>query len=92
MTSATLCPPLLRTHPQLGSLELLVHATEVAIIALCAGHPRIERELDDLALPGDQLADRILDRAMALLDAVDRYRLLLHDPHALGDPPEIDLL
>jgi hypothetical protein len=88
----TLCPALLRREPQLGSLDMLTHATEIAIIALCASHPRVEQELDDTASPGDITADHVIDRAMALLEAVDRYRLLLHDPRALDDPsPDIDL-
>ena len=88
----TLCPALLRREPQLGPLDMLTHATEVAIIALCAYHPRVEHELDDSAQPGDITADRVIDRAMALLEAVDRYRLLLHDPHALDDPsPDVDV-
>lgn len=91
MTSATLCTPELRAHPQLGAIDLLAHATEVAIIALCAAHPCVERELDDDALPGDVLADRIIDRAMSLLNAVDRYRLLLHDPRTFGYPPDLDI-
>ncbi|HXE88737.1 MAG TPA: hypothetical protein VN524_18285 [Hyphomicrobiaceae bacterium] len=88
MIGDLLCPPVLRRTPQVGCLDLLAHATEIAIIALCAAHPAVEHELGDDALPGDQLADRIIDRAMTLLDAVDRYRLLLHDPHALHGPPE----
>jgi hypothetical protein len=92
MTSDTLCPPVLRKTPQVGCLNLLAHATEVAIIALCAAHPPVEHELDDDASPGDRLADRIIERAMALLDAVDRYRLLLHDPRAIDAPAEIDAL
>ena len=75
----TLCPALLRREPQLGPLDVLTHATEIAIVALCASHPRVEHGLDDTASPGDVTADRIIDRAMALLEAVDRYRLLLHD-------------
>lgn len=86
----TLCPALLRREPQLGPLDMLTHATEIAIIALCASHPRVEHELDDAALPGDITADRVIERAMALLEAVDRYRLLLHDPR-LHDPPEDDI-
>jgi hypothetical protein len=86
----TLCPALLRREPQLGPLDMLTHATEVAIIALCASHPRVENELDERAMPGDINADRIIERAMALLEAVDRYRLLLHDPRALDDPPPIE--
>jgi hypothetical protein len=66
---------------------MLTHATEIAIIALCASHPRVEHELDDLASAGDVIADRIIERAMALLETVDRYRLLLHDPRALDGPP-----
>ena len=84
----TLCPALLRREPQLGPLDMLIHATEIAIIALCASHPRVEHDLDDSALPGDITADRVVERAMALLEAVDRYRLLLHDPRALDDPPD----
>lgn len=88
----TLCPALLRREPQLGPLDVLTHATEIAIVALCASHPRVEHELDDSASPRDVTADRIIDRAMALLEAVDRYRLLLHDPRALDDPPDGDIL
>jgi hypothetical protein len=86
----TLCPSLLRLKPQLGALDMLAHATEIAIIVLCAAHPRVEHELDDTALPGDVTADNIVDRAMALLEAVDRYRLLLHDPRALDPPTALD--
>lgn len=82
----TICPALLRRNPQLGPLDTLAHAAEVAIVALCASHPRVEHELDDAASPDDITADRIIERAMALLEAVDRYRLLLHDPRALDDP------
>jgi hypothetical protein len=92
MTSDTLCPPLLRQTPQVGCLDLLAHATEVAIIALCAAHPAVEHELGEDASPRDRLADHIIERAMGLLDAVDRYRLLLHDPHALDGPAETDAL
>jgi hypothetical protein len=89
----TLCPALLRREPQLGALDMLTHATEVAIIALCASHPSVEHELDDAALPGDIAADRVIDRAMSLLEAVDRYRLLLHDPRALDEPsPDVDIV
>lgn len=88
----TLCPALLRREPQLAPLDMLTHATEIAIVALCASHPRVEHELDDCASPGDVTADRIIDRAMALLEAVDRYRLLLHDPRALEHPPDSDIL
>ena len=82
----TICPALLRCKPQIAQLDMLTHATEIAIIALCASHPRVEHELDDDASPGDITADRLIDRAMALLEAVDRYRLVLHDPRALDDP------
>jgi hypothetical protein len=85
MTSNTLCPPALRQNPQVACLDLLAHATEVAVIALCAAHPAVEHELDDDVVPGDRFADRIIERALALLDAVDCYRLLLHDPKAFDD-------
>jgi hypothetical protein len=88
----TLCASLLRRVPQIGPLDMLTHATEIAIIALCASHPRVEHELDEHALPGDINADRVIERAMALLEAVDRYRLLLHDPRALDDPPPIEAI
>lgn len=91
MTGATLCPPALRKDPQLGSVELLVHAAEVAIVALCAAHPAVERELGEDASPSDLLADRVIDRVMTLLETVDRYRLLLHDPRALDEPPDLDI-
>lgn len=86
----TLCPALLRREPQLGPLDMLTHATELAIIALCASHPRVEHELDERAMPADINADRIVERAMTLLEAIDRYRLLLHDPRALDDTPPIE--
>lgn len=86
----TLCPSLLRREPQLATLDMLTRATEITIIALCASHPRVEQELDESALPSDMDADRIIERAMALLEAVDRYRLLLHDPRALDDPRPIE--
>lgn len=90
MNANSLCPPVLRKTPQVGCLDLLAHATEIAIIALCAAHPIVEHELDDDASPGDRLADRIIDHALALLAAVDRYRLLLHDPRILDDPVGLD--
>lgn len=86
----TLCPSLLRREPQLAPIDMLTHATEIAIVALCASHPRVEHELDELASAADITADRIIERAMALLEAVDRYRLLLHDPRALDGPPAIE--
>jgi hypothetical protein len=71
---------------------MLTRATEIAIIALCASHPRVEHELDDLASAGDLTADHIIERAMALLESVERYRLLLHDPRALDDPHPIEAI
>jgi hypothetical protein len=88
----TLSPALLRREPQLGPLDVLAHATEIAIVALCASHPRVEHELDDTASPGDVTADRIIDRAMALLEAVDRYRLLLHDPSAIDHSTDDNII
>ena len=89
MTGNTLCPHVLRQNPQVGCLDLLTHATEVAIIALCAAHPAVEHQLGDDAAPGDRFADRIIERAMTLLDAIDCYRLLLQDPKAFDDTGQV---
>jgi hypothetical protein len=78
-TPAALCPEALRTTPQLAALDLLVNTLEVAIVSLCAAHPSIEYEPTPSGLPIDRLADRIVDTAMVTLEAVDRYRRLLHD-------------
>jgi hypothetical protein len=70
----------LRDHPQLAALDLLVHATETAIVALCAAHPGIEHALRVIPEPAiDHLADRVVERALATLDALARYRVLLDD-------------
>ena len=91
MTSATLCPPMLRKTPQLGSVDLLVHAAEVAVIALCAAHPGVQQELGEDASPGDLRADRVIERAMTLLEAVDRYRVFLEEPRSRNEPPDLDI-
>lgn len=73
-------PSTVRHNPQLAALELLVQATEIGIIALCAAHPNIERDPREWRpIPIDQLADRVVHIATSLLDTIDRYRLLLHD-------------
>ena len=58
----TLCPALLRREPQLAPLDMLTHATEIAIVALCASHPRVEHELDDCASPGESCVSVITYR------------------------------
>jgi hypothetical protein len=71
---------IVRESPQLAALAMLTHATETAIIALCAAHPAIEYHLKpDPQLSLDRLADHVVDHAMLMLDAVDRYRRLLDD-------------
>jgi hypothetical protein len=73
-------PEIVRKSPQLAALTMLTHATETAIIALCAAHPAIEHHLKPDPQPSlDRLADHVVDHAMLLLDAVDRYRRLLDD-------------
>jgi hypothetical protein len=70
----------LRNDPQLAAVELLVHATETAIVALCAAHPGIEHALRRVPEPAiDHLADQVVESALATLDALERYRRLLHD-------------
>jgi len=76
--TAPLCPETLRTSPQLASLDLLANSLETAIVSLCAAHPSIERKPAEITLPIDRLADRIVTRATLTLEAVDRYRHLLH--------------
>jgi len=76
----TLEPETLRRSPQLAALAILREAAETAIVALCAAHPTIEHALRNDPLPSlDRLADHVVDHAMLMLDALDRYRLLLHD-------------
>ena len=76
----------LRNNPQLAALDLLVHATETAVVALCAAHPGIERALRLVPEPAiDHLADHVVERALATLDALDRYRVLLDDIQRLDD-------
>jgi hypothetical protein len=75
----TLEQRLLRRWPQLAALDSLHHVAEAAIVALCAAHPLIESEhRHDRYSPLDQLADLLVDDAMSMLDALDRYRALLH--------------
>jgi hypothetical protein len=82
---------ILRKHPELAILDLLAQAAETAILALCAVHPAIEHELrDDPAPPPEHLADLIVEQASALLDALDRYRPLLHDYDPLRSRSAID--
>lgn len=75
-----LSPALLRCNPQLAALALLHGSAETAIIALCAAHPAIEDILDADPHPSlEHLANHVVERAMLLLDALDRYERLLHD-------------
>ncbi len=67
-------------RPQLAAIELLVHAVETAVVALSAAHPNIEHDLRNDPLPPiDKLADCAVDRAIDMLDALDRYRRSVHD-------------
>ena len=70
----------LRSHPQLAALDLLVHATQTAIVALCAAHPGIEYALRLVPEPAiNHLADHVVERALTMLDALERCRRLLDD-------------
>ena len=76
----TLPPRVLRRWPELAALDSLHHVAETAIVALCAAHPLIESaHRHDPQPPLERLADHLVDHAMLMLDALDRYRALLHD-------------
>jgi hypothetical protein len=76
----SLDPETLRHNPQLAAIDLLVQTAETAIVALCAAHPAIEHKLrHDPHPPIECLADHVVHQAMKLLDALDRYQILLHD-------------
>lgn len=84
----TLTPPRLRRSPQLAALDLLVNSAETAIVALCAAHPGIEHALSHDPKPAiEHLADHVVERAMATLEALDRYRVLLDDIQRLDTAP-----
>jgi hypothetical protein len=76
----TLEPRVLRRWPQLAALSSLGKVAETAIVALCAAHPLIEsaHRLDPQP-PLERLADHLVDHAMLMLDALDRYRALIQD-------------
>jgi hypothetical protein len=85
----TLDPQILRHRPQLAAVEMLTHALETTLVALCAAHSLIELDLQASPEPfpsSDHLADRAVERAIELLDALDRYRLCQYDLEH-GRPP-----
>ncbi len=93
----TLDSQLLRRRPQLATVEVLASVLETTLVALCAAHPLIELDLKartEPVLPIDHLADRAVEQAIQLLDALDRYRLaqydLEHARHARSHAPEED--
>lgn len=82
---------ILRKHPELAILELFAQTAETAILALCAVHPAIEHVLrNDPQPPLERLADGIVEHAYALLDALDRYRSLLHESDPLRSRTALD--
>jgi hypothetical protein len=84
----TLNPGALRRSPQLAAIAILREAAEATIVALCAAHPAIEHTLRHDPLPSiDRLADHVADHAMLMLDALDRYQLLVHDLDRRRGPP-----
>lgn len=85
ITTSTLRPESLRATPQIAVLDVLVHAADTAIVALCAAHPDLEQPTDELPPPLEQLADRIVEHAMLAVYAIERYRALLHDITRLDD-------
>lgn len=94
----TLDSQILRRRPQLATVEVLTSVLETTLVALCAAHPLIELDLKartEPVLPIDHLADRAVEQAIQLLDALDRYRLaqydLEHVRHARSQAPEEDV-
>ena len=68
----------LRINPQRAALDLLVHAAETAIVALCAAHPALEQPVPTDPQPSlDHRADQVVQCARLTLAALDRYRDLL---------------
>ena len=88
----TLDPQILRRRPQLATVEVLTSVLETTLVAICAAHPLIELDLKtrtDPVLPIDRLADRAVEQAIQLLDALDRYRLAQYDlDHARSQAPK----
>jgi hypothetical protein len=91
----TLDSQILRRRPQLATVELLTQALETTLVALCAAHPLIELDLrarPEPVHPIDHLADRAVEQAIQLLDALDRYRLAQYDlEHARPRPSDEDI-
>jgi hypothetical protein len=88
--TAPLSPQILRRRPQLAAVEALTSVLETTLVALCAAHPLIELDLKTCAepvLPIDRLADRAVEQAVQLLDALDRYRLAQYDLEHARHPP-----
>lgn len=82
---------ILRKHPELAILDLCAQAAQTAVVALCAVHPAIEHVLrNDPQPPLERLADDVVEHAYALLDALDRYRPLLHDSARLSSRATLD--
>ena len=89
--TAVLSPETFAAAPERASLDLLEHVTEIAIIALCAAHPAIQ-DKPPHPIPFDCLADRVVEHAMTLLDALNDYRRLARDIERLhsADPHNDD--
>jgi len=78
-------PSVVRRSPQLAVLDLLVQVTETAVIALCAAHPALEHVPSSDQIPLERLADQVVENALATVDALDRYRLLLRELERLDE-------
>jgi len=73
--------------PELGVLEVLETAIDVAILALLAAHPELRDDADVITLPAAEAALDVVDTAHALGALVNRYRLAL----TLSDNDSSDL-
>lgn len=93
----TLDPESLRDNPHLAVLELLIHAADTTVVALCAAHPGLEHELRPDPEPVvDRLADRLVNRISCMRDGIHQYcrslgelqRLRRRSPDDNDDEPE----
>ena len=73
-------PESLRQSPQLAAIELLIHAADTTVVALCAAHPGLEHDLRPDPEPAvDRLADRLVDRISCMRDGIHQYCRTLNE-------------
>ena len=89
-----LTPRTLARAPELGVITLLDETLHLALLALAAEHPTLDRgdHVHDRSRspPTLRLANRIVDRVQALHRLLDRYRAAVTDALAAPEQDEID--